>query len=392
MPPDGNTKRQAKQVASESKGPVEVSDDTATRSKRPRKTSRSAGKTSASKRRRCARGAGALLELAERLVEGQEVVIITGAGLSVASGIRPFRSTNGSSATSVPTKRGVVPTAGLWNDVIWTTATREAFRKDPKRWYNDFWLPHFQDGTTYYPNAGHLALQALHDRYENLRQITQNIDGLQEPNNHLIEAHGRVGLYKCIPHEDEESDAMEGDSDDDEDRAVQLGHRRQGRKVREASTNPEICPYQYLQSLSPCQLEPANVRNALCESKGQNLPEAPACPACGGDVLPQALLFDEGYHAHDFYDFERAEAWLESAEAIVFCGTSFAVRITHVALEHARVHKVPVYNFNLHDVLESTARLNVTNIIGPSDETLPKLVEACDEAESQQVGVGESSC
>lgn len=64
-----------------------------------------------------------LKELAHHIVSSQPVLFITGAGLSVASGIRTFRGPD-----------------GLWSHVIWQKATREEFRKDPLLWENDFWV------------------------------------------------------------------------------------------------------------------------------------------------------------------------------------------------------------------------------------------------------------
>jgi NAD-dependent SIR2 family protein deacetylase len=93
--------------------------------------------------------------------------------------------------------------------------------------------------------------------------------------------------------------------------------------------------------------------------------------------MPQALLFDEGYHSHTYYRFQETEEWLNKAECIVFVGTSFAVHLTSVALDHAREQSLPVFNFNLADLLQSTVRLNVSNITGPAVETLPALAEAC---------------
>lgn len=64
-----------------------------------------------------------LQDLARHIVSSKPVVFITGAGLSAPSGIRAFRGPD-----------------GLWSEVIWRKATREEFRKDPLRWYNDFWV------------------------------------------------------------------------------------------------------------------------------------------------------------------------------------------------------------------------------------------------------------
>jgi hypothetical protein len=66
-------------------------------------------------RRRSSRGKSSVSELAKDIcVHRKRVVFITGAGVSVASGVRPFRGSS-----------------GVWTQVIWTTATRQALRKDP---------------------------------------------------------------------------------------------------------------------------------------------------------------------------------------------------------------------------------------------------------------------
>lgn len=358
-------------------------------------------------RRKSARGSlSAVEQLASLIVQGKRVVFVTGAGLSVASGVRPFRtsiSSNGHShshgacttsnsstleASEHSTVNPSMPREGLWNNVIWNTATRKAFRKDAVRWYNDFWMPYFLNGETYRANTGHQALQELLESHENVRQITQNIDGLQPPSDRMIEAHGCLNLYKCCPDQANDTDS-EDDSDSDSDsqsRRVQLGHLRKSRENRKSSADPVQCPYQYLQSLPPCQLEPESARSVLQQQDGSTttaasassrLEEAPTCPVCGSDVMPQALLFDEGYHSHTYYRFQETEEWLNKAECIVFVGTSFAVHLTSVALDHAREQSLPVFNFNLADLLQSTVRLNVSNITGPAVETLPALAEAC---------------
>lgn len=352
----------------------------------------------------------ALEELASAIVSGTNVVFITGAGLSVASGIQPFRSGrpwNKNNKLPVPTKKrrkqGFVAASdtglqeGLWDHVLWTTATRQSFREDPTRWYREFWWPHFaatQSGMAA-PNAGHEAMQELLSQFPSCRQITQNIDGLQtdpstDANQRLIEIHGRVGLYKCMPDSDSDTDS---DSDEEDDRPVHLGHRRKTRLLRARLQDSKYCPYQFLESLSGSEVIEEEAQENEENSKtscsgtedidkksrrpGQCRKLPPRCPICLNIAMPQALLFDEGYHSHSFYQFELAEDWLRDCKILVFCGTSFAVRLTSVALEHARMQGLSVYNFNLNDSLPSTARLNASNVIGPAHETLPQLVEAC---------------
>lgn len=342
-------------------------------------TSRGRRSTRNPVRRRSSRGNSAISELAKEICLYQKrVVFITGAGISVASGVRPFRGSG-----------------GVWTQHIWSTATREAFRKDPLGWYNDFWLPCLSLPNTARPNDSHYALSELLHRYPHLRMITQNVDGLSPPSSQLIEAHGRLGLYKCIPSDDSDTDS---DSDDDDERLVHLGHRRKRRLAsRKRSGKTNVCRYQQMESLPVEEIEPANVRQALMQEPVKRLPrgssddddddgplsEAPRCPSCRKFLAPQALLFDEGYHSHDFYQFQKMEDWLAEAEIIVFVGTSFAVRLPEVTLEHARSESIPVYNFNTNDFLESTVRLNATNVTGPAEETIPKLLRACQELQAQ---------
>ena len=72
----------------------------------------------------------------------------------------------------------------------------------------------------------------------------------------------------------------------------------------------------------------------MCQLKVPSLAAAPS--------LPQALLFDEEYESHSFYQYRKARRWLSSAKAIVFVGTSFAVGITEQALHVAEEGVLPV--------------------------------------------------
>lgn len=444
----------------------------------------------------------AIAQLASYIVcDQKKVVVVTGAGLSVASGIRPFRrcrrrhhhppphhhinggsppikrhdSTNNtnnntnnmpeahySTATGSNSRNRntgkkrqwdqvdeYLQTEGLWDEVLWTTATRAAFRKDPHKWYREFWIPKFGSSTTavqYQPNRGHYTLDSLRREFQNVRQITQNIDGLQQqpqphdveqqqhpppPQQQFIEVHGRVGLYKCCPDSDsDDSNEFDDDGDsDNEDRPVVLGHRGKSARQRAlqldqknsnvvVSTTKTTCPYRYVESLTADQVvfhsstgkqekrqrqrsvsrttiaEAAHSSSRLSRVERQGigsscnlahqqpdavpeLPMIPHCPDCGNVVMPQALLFDECYHSHAFYQFEVVEDWLAAADILVFVGTSFAVNLTVTALHHARNAQLPVFNFNLDDVLSSSARLDVSNIVGSATETLPCLLEAC---------------
>ena len=128
--------------------------------------------------RQSPRGNAGFAELAQSIVgRKQNVVFITGAGLSVASGVRPFRTSGSGGRKNArrSIETGLPPLAGIWDEVVYMTATRAAFRKDPLRWYNEFWIPHFYitGSRRPVPNSGHLALNALIKEHSNIFQVTQ---------------------------------------------------------------------------------------------------------------------------------------------------------------------------------------------------------------------------
>lgn len=306
--------------------------------------------------------------LAESIVTQRNVLFITGAGISVPSGIRPFRSRSDA----------------LWSEVVYTNATRQSFRKSPLDWYNSFWLRYFPSvgyGSANPPNAGHEALAELTTLpHTDIKVITQNVDGLHSRTEtswdhkaKLIEAHGRVGLYKCVPDDDSESESDK--EDEEENRLVKLGSRRKGREQRILSKRGSICRYEVEESLPLADLHPLDVREALQAGKTE-LTSPPLCPECRKPCLPQALLFDEGYHSHAHYQFEAMENWMSNAEIIVFVGTSFQVSLTDTALAHCRDKGLEVYNFNL-ERLEGSRRLNVENILGDAEIMLVRLLSVC---------------
>lgn len=102
-------------------------------------------------------------DLIERLNPGARITVITGAGVSAASG--------------VPTFRGA---GGLWQRFKpESLATPQAFARDPKlvwEWYD--WRR--QKIAACEPNAAHHVLAAWSARFPHFNLITQNVDGLHE--------------------------------------------------------------------------------------------------------------------------------------------------------------------------------------------------------------------
>jgi NAD-dependent deacetylase len=122
--------------------------------------------------------------LASLVREASSVVALTGAGISVPSGIPDFRS----------------PGTGLWENVNpMEVAHIDAWRADPERFWH-FYGNRFQTLEDKEPNGAHAALVALEERGRLDAIITQNIDRLHRRagSQKLIEVHGSIDTSSCL--------------------------------------------------------------------------------------------------------------------------------------------------------------------------------------------------
>ena len=122
-------------------------------------------------------------DLATLIQERQPCVVVTGAGISTASGIPDFRS----------------PT-GIWSDVDpFEVASIEAFRRDPERVW-DFYRARIHLLLDAEPNRAHLALAQLERRQLVEAVITQNVDLLhaRAGSKEVVEVHGSIATSSCL--------------------------------------------------------------------------------------------------------------------------------------------------------------------------------------------------
>jgi len=134
----------------------------------------------------------AIAEAAERVRAAEHVVALTGAGLSVESGIPPFRGPGG-----LWTKHGEPPMDGYQRFLRDPVAAWRA-RLDPEK---EPWLQALVETLgRAEPNAGHHALAALEADGVLACTITQNIDGLHAAagSRALAEIHGNHTLLRCL--------------------------------------------------------------------------------------------------------------------------------------------------------------------------------------------------
>ncbi|HZU60195.1 MAG TPA: NAD-dependent deacylase, partial [Solirubrobacteraceae bacterium] len=122
--------------------------------------------------------------LAEMIRTAGSVVALTGAGISVPSGIPDFRS----------------PGSGLWENVDpMQVAHIDAFHRDPERFWT-FYSQRFQALEDKRPNRAHQVLAELERAGLLTAVITQNIDRLHRRagSGQVVEVHGSIETSRCL--------------------------------------------------------------------------------------------------------------------------------------------------------------------------------------------------
>lgn len=232
-----------------------------------------------------------LHEVTRLVATCERMVWLTGAGLSVASGLSPYRKSRDA----------------VWSRFITDWGTIERFHQSPAEWWREFWLKAHADlalGRPVLPNAGHDAITRMVAARAAHLVVTQNIDGLHRksgvPEEQLVEIHGRHDRFVCT--------------------------RQECARAQQ--------PYQ---SVDLSKLDEGVV---------------PRCQDCGEPLRPLVLLFDESYDSHPAYGMRQARRALNDAEVIVFVGTSFSVGITDYAIRAGRYAGARLVNVNVEAVEE----------------------------------------
>jgi NAD-dependent deacetylase len=122
--------------------------------------------------------------LAELLGQSRSAVALTGAGVSVPSGIPDFRT----------------PETGMWAKVDpMEVAHIGVFERDPERFWS-YYRPRFQALGDKEPNRAHEALAELERRGLIEGVITQNIDRLHREagSQNVVEVHGSIETSSCL--------------------------------------------------------------------------------------------------------------------------------------------------------------------------------------------------
>ncbi len=110
------------------------------------------------------------------------VLVLTGAGISVASGLPTFRGND-----------------GLYEDLNpYELASPEAFKKHPVTVWN-WYLTRIRQGAQAKPNAAHLALVHLEEAAQEVTIITSNVDPLHRlaGSKRVFQLHGNIMQTLC---------------------------------------------------------------------------------------------------------------------------------------------------------------------------------------------------
>ena len=207
------------------------------------------------------------------------LLVVTGAGVSLASGI--------------PTFRGTDPHA-VWKRDLTELATFEFFASHPVeswRWY----LERFDLVRDAQPNPAHRALAAIErsrgERGDDFLLVTQNIDTLHEAAgaSRLLKVHGSADRVRCS-----------------------------APRCRLGAPSGSLL------------FGRLDIASFQADPSWETLPR---CPECEAPLRPHVLWFDEFYGDHDDYQWNRLLGAAAAATTIVFVGTSFSVGVTEVILQ-----------------------------------------------------------
>jgi NAD-dependent SIR2 family protein deacetylase len=235
----------------------------------------------------------------DRLRSASRITVLTGAGISAASGVPTFRGPEGLWRTFRPDQ----------------LATPEAFRRDPRlvwEWYD--WRR--QRIAACLPNSGHNVLAAWSGRLPGFRLITQNVDGLHERagNRSLCALHGRIADVICLDcrrttGRGRLQDRMEALNPGFVDRPEDLVARPDG-DVELDETERFVVP--------PCE-------------------------SCGGVLKPDVVFFGENVPKPRV---QRCYDAVEAADALLVAGSSLTVLSGFRFVRHAHKLQIPVVIVN----------------------------------------------
>jgi len=249
------------------------------------------------------------------------MLVLSGAGISVASGIPTFRGTDD---------------GAVWARDVTEMATLRFFRRDPVRswqWYRQ----RFVTALRAKPNAAHFALAEL-ERWHRGRGgqfllVTQNIDTLHEQagSAELVKVHGSADRVRC--------------------------------------SNPQ-CRFGSIETIAVADVD------FSAFDREPRLDAVPRCPQCHSLMRPHVLWFDEMYTDHTDYRWSSVMDACDRMGLVLAVGTSFSVGVTDWVGSAAERRSVPMFIVD-PGAAPALAGRRVTHVREKAEELLPAVAAAC---------------
>ncbi len=266
----------------------------------------------------------ALDQLAQFLQRHPDALLLTGAGISTASGIPDYRDPDG-------VRRGNAPVQGP------DFRRQEAVQR--RYWARSMvgW-PALARAA---PNPGHLAIARLAQRRQIGGLVTQNVDGLhqQAGSTAVTELHGSIHAVVCL--------------------ACRAAFPRSTIQDMLEHDNPKLLG---------TTATPAPDGDALLEPSQLATFHVPRCPHCGGTLQPDVVFFGDGVPAARAAEAERK---MREAGALLVIGSSVMVyssfRLCRMAAETGK----PVAAINLG--MTRADHLLAFKTEAPAQDILPAL-------------------
>ncbi len=237
--------------------------------------------------------------LAAFVSRSDRLLVLTGAGISTASGIPGYRDAEGNWQRKPPVTH---------QEFMGSATVRKRY------WARSMLGWPMMRGAR--PNPAHAALAALEQRGHMAQLVTQNVDGLHTAagSSRLIELHGRLREVRC----------------------TQCGN-----------LHPRISMQTWLESANPAF---ANHSAAVAPDGDADLDadfdafQVPDCPACEGILKPDVVFYGDNVPKPRA---DAAMAAANDADAVLVVGSTLMVRSSYKLCEAAHTAGKPIVAINI---------------------------------------------
>ena len=228
----------------------------------------------------------------------ENVAVLTGAGISVGSGIPTYRNAQGEWKAGKPISH---------QDFVEKESARQRY------WLRSY--AGWRKVSEAKPSKAHLALQRLQAGGKISTIITQNVDRLHQSagSKNVLDLHGRLDQVTCL-------------------NCTKI-YRRSVIQVLLKRQNPFL---EESENINPDG-------DARIESSFLGDVKTPSCETCGGILKPNVVFFGDSV---DKYLVEEAYQSVTNAHALLVIGTSLSIFSGFRFLRHAAKLKLPVIVIN----------------------------------------------